>query len=69
MPHLLTVAGEAYSKLSISNTILIYLFNLIHYPLDKHNILESSNTEFKFSTQIASTGPSKVIQYYLSLYI
>jgi hypothetical protein len=60
------VAGEAYSNESTSNNILIYLLRRILYPLDRHNILESSKTELRFSTQIASTGPSKVIQYYLS---
>jgi len=56
------VAGLALSKFSTSNTILQFSVIGILSPLAKVKILLSSNTVFKFSIQIASTGPSQTIQ-------
>lgn len=49
-------------KFSTSNTILQFSVIAILSPLAKVKILLSSSTVFKFSIQIASTGPSQVIQ-------
>ena len=56
--HLLIVAGLACDKLSTSKSNLIPSANAILSPLDKQSTLESSNTVFRFSTHIVSTGPS-----------
>ena len=61
-PHLDTVAGEALFKFSTSNTNLQFSVIAIRSPLANVNILLSSNTVFRFSIQIASTGPSQVSQ-------
>lgn len=58
IPFLDTVAGEALSMLCTSKMILHRGAIGILSPLAKVNVLLSSNTEFKFSIQIASTGPS-----------
>jgi hypothetical protein len=62
IPHLETVAGEALFKFSTSKTNLQFSVIGILSPLAKVKILLSSNTVFKFSIQIASTGPSQTIQ-------
>mmetsp|Transcript_20832 Transcript_20832/g.31044 ORF Transcript_20832/g.31044 Transcript_20832/m.31044 type:complete len:206 (-) Transcript_20832:5608-6225(-) len=58
MPKRETVAGDACSKSSVSNIIVIDSVILIISPLIRHNFLLSSNTVFIFSIHIASTGPS-----------
>jgi len=58
IPFLDTVAGEALSMLCTSKMILQLGAIGILSPLAKVSVLLSSNTEFKFSIQIASTGPS-----------
>ena len=58
MPFLDTVAGEALSMLWTSKMILQLGAMGIRSPLAKVRVLLSSNTEFNFSIQIASTGPS-----------
>ena len=58
IPFLDTVAGDALSMLCTSNTILQFDAIGIRSPLANVNVLLSSRTEFKFSIQIASTGPS-----------
>ena len=60
MPFLDTVAGEALSMLCTSKRILQFAAIGIRSPLASVNVLLSSNTEFKFSIQIASTGPSSI---------
>ena len=67
IPHLLTVAGEATAKSLTSNNIVKVAGNLILWPFDKHNILLSSKTVFMFSIHKASTGPSKIIHFLVSL--
>jgi hypothetical protein len=61
-PHLETVAGDALFKFSASKTIFTVsnINNLS--PLANVSTLLSSKTVFKFSIQIASTGPSQTIQ-------
>lgn len=59
--YLETVAGEALSMLWGSNTTLQFGAIGIRSPLAKVSVLLSSNTLFRFSIQIASTGPSKTI--------
>ena len=59
IPHLETVAGEAWERSSTSNIIVIQLVSLMIYPDVRHNFLLSSRTVFMFSIQTASTGPSK----------
>jgi hypothetical protein len=54
-----TVAGEALSMLCGSKIILQLGAMRILSPLAKVKVLLSSKTEFKFSIQIASTGPSR----------
>jgi len=49
-------------KFSTSKTILQFSVIAILSPLAKVKILLSSKTVFRFSIQIASTGPSQVIQ-------
>jgi len=66
IPHRDTVAGEATVKSATSNNIFILWCNFILSPFDKHNTIESSNTEFMFSTQSASTGPSNITHDLLS---
>ena len=56
------MAGEALFKFSTSNTNLQFSVIGILYPFAKVRILLSSSTVFKFSIQMASTGPSHVIQ-------
>lgn len=58
IPTLLTVAGDALSTLSGSKTNLQFGAITIRSPLANVSVLLSSNTEFKFSIQTASTGPS-----------
>ena len=60
--YLETVAGEALSILCGSNTILQLVAMGIRSPFANVNVLLSSSTLFKFSIQIASTGPSSTIQ-------
>lgn len=57
-----TVAGEALSMLWGSKIILQLGDIGMRSPLAKVRVLLSSRTEFRFSIQIASTGPSKTIQ-------
>jgi hypothetical protein len=63
MPHLETVAGDAYSKSSHSKIIFIKALKLIIYPLAKHSFLLSSNTVFILSIHKVSTGPSNINQW------
>lgn len=62
IPFLETVAGEALSMLWGSKTILQFGAMGIRSPLARVRVLLSSNTEFRFSIQMASTGPSRTIQ-------
>ena len=62
IPFLDTVAGEALSILWGSNIILQFGAIGIRSPLAKVKVLLSSRTEFKFSIQMASTGPSSTSQ-------
>jgi len=62
IPHLDTVAGDALLRFSTSNTNLTFSVIAIRSPLANVRILLSSNTVLRFSIQIASTGPSQVIQ-------
>jgi hypothetical protein len=62
IPHRETVAGEALFKFSTSNTILQFSLINIRSPFAKVKILLSSRTVFRFSIQMASTGPSQTIQ-------
>ena len=55
------VAGLALSTLSGSKTSLQFDDIDILSPFANVRVLLSSNTEFKFSIQTASTGPSKTI--------
>lgn len=55
-----TVAGEAFSMLWTSNNSLHEGDIGILSPFARVRVLLSSKTEFKFSIQIASTGPSKI---------
>lgn len=59
IPILETVAGEAFSMLWTSNNSLHEGDIVILSPFARVRVLLSSKTEFKFSIQIASTGPSK----------
>jgi hypothetical protein len=63
------VAGLALSRFSTSKTILQFSVIGILSPFARVNILLSSKTVFKFSIQIASTGPSQTIHvlYLLAL--
>jgi len=73
IPHLDTVAGEALFKFSTSKTILQFSDIGILSALAKVRILLSSNTVLRFSIQIASTGPSQMIQemclFYFELHL
>lgn len=60
MPILDTVAGEAFSMLCTSNSSLQVGAMGMRSPLARVSVLLSSNTEFKFSIQMASTGPSRM---------
>ena len=62
IPFLDTVAGEALSMLCTSKMILQLGAIGIRSPLAKVKVLLSSRTEFKFSIQMASTGPSSKSQ-------
>ena len=62
IPFLDTVAGEALSMLWGSKIILQFCAIGIRSPLARVKVLLSSNTEFKFSIQMASTGPSNTSQ-------
>lgn len=62
MPLRETVAGEALSMLCGSKTILQLGAMGIRSPLASVSVRLSSSTEFRFSIQMASTGPSRTIQ-------
>ena len=62
MPFLETVAGEALSIFDGSKTTLHVEDIGILSPLASVRVLLSSSTEFKFSIQMASTGPSNISQ-------
>jgi hypothetical protein len=62
MPFLETVAGEALSMLWGSKMILQVGAIGSLSPLAKVRVLLSSSTEFRFSIQILSTGPSNTSQ-------
>ena len=62
MPLRDTVAGEALSMLWGSKMILHWGDMGIRSPLARVSVLLSSRTLFRFSIQIASTGPSNTIQ-------
>lgn len=57
-----TVAGDALSILCGSKATLQFGAMGMRSPLASVRVLLSSKTEFKFSIQMASTGPSKTIQ-------
>merc|ERR1719387_1606023 len=57
-----TVAGEAFRRFSTSNTILQLSVIGIRSLFARVRILLSSRTVFRFSIQMASTGPSQTIQ-------
>ena len=58
IPFRETVAGDALSMLCTSKMILQFGAIEIRSPLASVKVLLSSSTEFKFSIQMASTGPS-----------
>lgn len=60
--HLEIVAGETLFKFSASKITLVFGNKLIRSPFERVNNLLSSSTEFKFSTHMASIGPSQTIQ-------
>lgn len=62
MPHLETVAGEALSMLCGSKMILQYGDMGSRSPFARVRVRLSSSTEFKFSIQSESTGPSSTSQ-------
>lgn len=62
MPLRDTVAGEALSMLCGSKTTLQLGAMGMRSPLASVRVLLSSRTEFRFSIQMASTGPSRTIQ-------
>lgn len=64
MPLRETVAGEALSMLCGSKTTLQLGAMGIRSPLASVSVLLSSKTEFRFSIQMASTGPSRTIQMF-----
>lgn len=66
IPFLETVAGEALSIFCGSNIILQVGDIFKRSPFASVNVLLSSKTEFKFSIQILSTGPSSTSQTYSS---
>ena len=57
------VAGEATARSSTSKIILIVGLIRIYLLEARMSILLSSKTVFKFSIQMASTGPSKIIHW------
>lgn len=59
-----TVAGDALSMLCGSKATLQFGAMGMRSPLARVRVLLSSKTEFKFSIQMASTGPSKTIQMF-----
>lgn len=63
------MAGDAADKSSTSNNIHIYLGIFKISPEVRHNFLLSSKTVFKFSIQIESTGPSKIIHTLCCLFM
>lgn len=69
MPIRLTVAGDALSTLSGSNTSLLFWAIEIRSPLASVNVLLSSSTELRFSIHTASTGPSVISKYFKLLYV
>jgi len=69
IPHLETVAGDALLRFSTSNTILQFSDIGILSAFAKVRILLSSNTVLRFSIQIASTGPSQIIQEMCLFYL
>lgn len=64
MPLRETVAGEALSMLCGSKTTLQFGAMGIRSPFASVRVLLSSKTEFRFSIQMASTGPSRTIQMF-----
>lgn len=62
MPFLETVAGEALSIFSGSNITLHVAAIGNRSPFANVSVLLSSKTEFRFSIQILSTGPSSTSQ-------
>jgi len=62
IPFLETVAGEALSMLCTSKMILQLGAIGMRSPLASVRVLLSSSTEFRFSIQMASTGPSNSSQ-------
>jgi len=62
MPLRDTVAGEALSMLCGSKTTLQLGAIGMRSPFASVRVLLSSKTEFRFSIQMASTGPSRTIQ-------
>ena len=69
IPVLDTVAGEALLRFSTSKTILQFSDIGILSAFAKVRILLSSKTVFRFSIQIASTGPSQIIQEMCLFYL
>ena len=65
IPHLDTVAGEAYCKSPTSKSRAQCFWSRIRSPLARVRSLLSSMTEFMFSTHRASTSPSNRM-YFLS---
>lgn len=63
-PQRLTVAGEAFKRLSVSKSILMPGRSWILSPLVRQSSLESSRVELRFSTQSGSTGPSSMIHFH-----
>ena len=54
------VAGDACDKSSVSNNMRVPIPSSILSPLERHNSLESSSVEFRFSTHSGSMGPSRI---------
>mmetsp|Transcript_14199 Transcript_14199/g.2283 ORF Transcript_14199/g.2283 Transcript_14199/m.2283 type:complete len:201 (+) Transcript_14199:461-1063(+) len=69
IPHLDTVAGEAFLRFSTSNTSLTLSVIAILSLLGKVRILLSSKTVFKLSIHRVSTGPSHIIHVLFLLFL
>eukprot|EP00964_Phaeocystis_antarctica_P102673 scaffold68002_cov50-Phaeocystis_antarctica.AAC.1 len=62
MPQRETVAGEATERSIGSKIRFMRSLMAMISPLTRQSFLLSSSTVFMFSIQMASTGPSKIIQ-------
>ena len=67
IPARLTVARDALFRFSGSKTAFMVSVILILSPLARVRTLLSSSTVFRFSIQMASTGPSNTIHVFWPL--